>query len=304
MGSSRMKPSVSSPGFADFDKPFAPPAAEPRWLEGGKMTAKDAIALALASIGDSLSPNGGNMFPMLMSQRLNFGNEERELGRYRKKKEIDQEFAQPDLPPIVRDAEAWARMTPEQRQNYTALEDVRNPIIRQGPDGLPYGQSRIPQLPPGFDPNEWEVVPDPTGGAPMQGRPPFNQPSPQGGGADYGQFKQAIIGQETGGRYGVPNAEGSGAMGIGQVMPETAKALAERLGLPYRPDLMGGTSPQAQQYQDAITEAAVREAWQAGGNGRDPVTAAMYYHGGSNRKIWGPRTRRYAQNVLGRMGSR
>lgn len=93
-------------------------------------------------------------------------------------------------------------------------------------------------------------------------------------------------------------------MGIGQVMPDTARTLAERLGMPYRPDLMAGTGPQARQYQDAITEAAVQEAWKAGGNGRDPVTAAMYYHGGSNRKIWGPRTRRYAQNILGRMGNR
>jgi soluble lytic murein transglycosylase-like protein len=120
--------------------------------------------------------------------------------------------------------------------------------------------------------------------------------------ADYGSFKSAIIGQESGGRYGVQNAQGSGAMGIGQVMPATAKVLAERIGLPFRPDLMGGTSPQAKQYQDAITEAAAKEAWQAGGgNTRD---AAMYYHGGSNRQVWGPKTRRYADEVLARIGGR
>lgn len=115
-------------------------------------------------------------------------------------------------------------------------------------------------------------------------------------------FKRAIVGQESGGRYGVPNAEGSGAMGVGQVMPETARALSARLSLPYRPELLAGTSPEARRYQDRITDAAAREAWQAGGG--DPRVAAMYYHGGSNRDIWGPKTHRYAGEVLARMGAR
>jgi soluble lytic murein transglycosylase-like protein len=115
----------------------------------------------------------------------------------------------------------------------------------------------------------------------------------------FADFKRAIIGQETGGRYGVPNAEGSGAMGIGQVMPATTKALAARLGLPYRPDLMTGTSSAAKQYQDQITDAAAREAWEVGAG--DPARAAMYYHGGSNRKRWGPKTRAYANSVLNRL---
>lgn len=93
-------------------------------------------------------------------------------------------------------------------------------------------------------------------------------------------------------------------MGIGQVMPETAKALAARIGLPYRPELLGGTHPEARQYQDRITDAAAQEAWQAGGSGKDPRTAAMYYHGGSNRGIWGPKTRSYAEQVMARMRGR
>jgi hypothetical protein len=93
-------------------------------------------------------------------------------------------------------------------------------------------------------------------------------------------------------------------MGIGQVMPDTAHALASRIGLPYRPELMSGTTPAARQYQDAITNAALQEAFAAGGNGKDPLTAAMYYHGGSNRSIWGPRTRKYGREVLGRMGKK
>lgn len=120
--------------------------------------------------------------------------------------------------------------------------------------------------------------------------------------SDYGSFHRAIIGQETGGRYGIANAEGSGAMGVGQIMPDTARSLSRRLGLPFRPDLLAGTSPEAKQYQDRLTAAATREAWDYGSG--DVRTAAMYYHGGSNRQIWGPRTRRYADDVLGRLGAR
>ena len=87
-------------------------------------------------------------------------------------------------------------------------------------------------------------------------------------------------------------------------MPETERALARRIGIAYQPGLMTANTPAARQYQDAITNAALMEAYQAGGNGKDPVTAAMYYHGGSNRRIWGPRTRKYGQQVLGRMGAK
>lgn len=136
----------------------------------------------------------------------------------------------------------------------------------------------------------------------VRGRKP-RVPFPDGG-ISYGQFKQAIIGQESGGRYGVANTEGSGAMGIGQVMPDTARALAGRIGLPYRPDLMAGTSPEARAYQDRITDAAVQEAWNAGGAGRDVRTAAQYYFAGPDRDGWGPKTRRYGDDILNRMGVR
>lgn len=90
-------------------------------------------------------------------------------------------------------------------------------------------------------------------------------------------------------------------MGIGQVMPETAKALAARIGVPYRPDLMAGNHPEARQYQDAITHQAVLEAWNAGGGGKDVVTAAKYYFAGSDRGKWGPKTARYANDIISRL---
>lgn len=36
--------------------------------------------------------------------------------------------------------------------------------------------------------------------------------------------------------------------------------------------------------------------------GGDPGLAALSFHGGHDRRIWGPRTQRYRQMVLARMG--
>ncbi len=122
----------------------------------------------------------------------------------------------------------------------------------------------------------------------------------QGGGADLAAFRRAIIQQESGGRYGIPNAEGSGAMGIGQIMPDTARALAKRLGLPYRPDLLAGKDKAAQDYQIALTNEATREAWDYGDG--DIRSAAAYYHAGPNKKGWGPKTAKYQNDILRRLG--
>jgi len=93
-------------------------------------------------------------------------------------------------------------------------------------------------------------------------------------------------------------------MGVGQIMPDTARALSARLGLAYRPDLLAGTSAQARQYQDQLTDAAVREAWTAGGSGKDPRLAAHYYFAGPDRSGWGPKTRRYGDDIISRLGAR
>lgn len=121
-------------------------------------------------------------------------------------------------------------------------------------------------------------------------------------GGGFSGFKRAIIAQETRGRYGVTNAEGSGAMGVGQIMPKTGAALAKREGLPWRPDLMRGNSEEARAYQDRLTDAALKEAWQYGGG--DPEKAAKYYFAGPNQKGWGSKTRQYGADVTRRMGVR
>ena len=122
-----------------------------------------------------------------------------------------------------------------------------------------------------------------------------------GGDADLDKFRRAIIQQESGGRYGVANTEGSGAMGIGQIMPDTARALAKRLGLPYRPDLLAGTSKEAQQYQTTLTNEATREAFDYGKG--DVNKAAAYYFAGPDKSKWGEKTRKYQSDIGRRLGA-
>lgn len=122
-----------------------------------------------------------------------------------------------------------------------------------------------------------------------------------GGAADLEAFRRAVIQQESGGRFGIPNAEGSGAMGLGQIMPDTARALAKRLGLPYRPDLLAGKGKEAQDYQIALTNEATREAYDYG-NG-DVSKAAAYYFAGPDKSKWGEKTKKYQSDIMRRLGN-
>lgn len=111
------------------------------------------------------------------------------------------------------------------------------------------------------------------------------------------RLRPVIVAQESRGDY--TRVSPKGALGAYQVMPATGRALAARLNMEWRPDLMTATTPEAKQYQDAIGTAAIQEAISAGGG--DLVTTAKYYHGGSNRANWGPKTDRYAADIVRRM---
>lgn len=121
-----------------------------------------------------------------------------------------------------------------------------------------------------------------------------------GGRTGYEDFRRAIIAKESGGRYGIPNAEGSGAMGLGQIMPDTARAIAKRIGLPYRPELLAGDDEASRKYQDTLTAETTKEAWEYGKG--DPQLAAQYYFAGPNKKGWGPKTQEYGLDLMRRLG--
>lgn len=111
------------------------------------------------------------------------------------------------------------------------------------------------------------------------------------------RLRPVIVAQESRGDY--TRVSPKGALGAYQVMPATGRSLANRLGMEWRPELMTANTPEAKQYQDAIGSAAIQEAISAGGG--DLVTTAKYYHGGSNRANWGPKTDRYAADIVRRM---
>lgn len=107
----------------------------------------------------------------------------------------------------------------------------------------------------------------------------------------------ALIQQESGGNgLAVSSA---GALGSTQMLPATAEEMARKLGLPFRPDLLRSSDPTAMRYQHALGQAYLEEGYAKTGNPRD---ALRYYHGGPDRKMWGPKTNAYADSVLRRSG--
>lgn len=123
----------------------------------------------------------------------------------------------------------------------------------------------------------------------------------RGGEIDRERLRRALFMQESSGDYGVTNAEGSGAMGGYQFMPDTARALAKRLGIPYRPDLMhgkGGRSKEGVAYQERLMNAQLDDIISFSGG--DLNRAAAYHFAGPNESGWGPKTRKYQQDIARR----
>ena len=101
--------------------------------------------------------------------------------------------------------------------------------------------------------------------------------------------------QESSGDYSAVNRD-TGALGGFQVMPDTGRALAKRIGVDWRPDLMRQSTPEARAYQDKIGDAAIKDAIDHSGG--DPRVAFQYYYGGSNRSKWGAKTRQYGNEMM------
>jgi soluble lytic murein transglycosylase-like protein len=110
----------------------------------------------------------------------------------------------------------------------------------------------------------------------------------------------ALIQQESGGRGTAvgPQTQYGQALGSTQMLPSTARQMAQKLGLRFDPALLRSNRPDALQYQRRLGEAYLKEGLEKTGNVQD---ALHYYHGGPNRKLWGPKTRSYANSVLSRL---
>lgn len=124
---------------------------------------------------------------------------------------------------------------------------------------------------------------------------------PQGNGMDaaWNVFINGLIPQESGGRAGVegPQTKWGRAQGLTQMLPSTAKGVAEKHGIPWQPERMRGTSPEDAAYQRNLGWLYFQEGLEKTGSLQG---ALMYYHGGPNRRQWGPKTQTYAQEVMQR----
>lgn len=114
-------------------------------------------------------------------------------------------------------------------------------------------------------------------------------------------YMSAIEPQESGGRAGVvgPQTRYGRAEGASQMLPGTARGVAAKIGVEWRPDLMRSQSEEGLAYQRKLGIAYAQEALDA--TGGDPRSAAMYYHGGPDRRLWGPKTSAYGDAVVGRL---
>lgn len=107
-------------------------------------------------------------------------------------------------------------------------------------------------------------------------------------------LKPLFYTQESSGDYTAKNKD-TGALGKYQVMPDTGRGLANKLGVPWQPALMTTDTPAARAYQDQIGLAAIQDAIDHSGG--DPRTAFKYYYGGGDRSQWGKKTNRYADEM-------
>jgi hypothetical protein len=89
------------------------------------------------------------------------------------------------------------------------------------------------------------------------------------------------------------------ALGSTQMLPGTAREMAQKLGLPFRMDLLTSPTEEAKAYQRQLGEAYLQEGFAKTGNTRD---ALRYYHGGPDRAKWGPKTNAYADKVMSLSG--
>lgn len=205
-------------------------------------------------------------------------------------------------PHYDQDPQAFISIIGQHAQDELKINNVEGVGIvatnaRTGKSSLSYGS---PGKPIAMDPDKNYIQSDAPTGAPGSTPPPAPSqqavaPSPAQPAPNADAVWAAMKQRESGGNGNAVSPQG--ALGSTQMLPATAQAMAQKLGVAWRPDLIQGNSPQALAYQDQLGRAYFDEGVQKYGG--DLSKGASYYHGGPNEAIWGPKTRAYAQAVTG-----
>lgn len=224
----------------------------------------------------------------------------------------EQAVADPNFLPNM-DEEAHKAMVSDQYKTSVATPGAH--VLRGGKviDEVPFsfkpvtvGSAQTGYTASTFDPNTGKFGPPSAASAPIASPAPA---APGGAASDIpatwsdpGSTTAALLPhfkqQESGGDYTAVSH--AGALGAYQIMPATARELAKRVGVAWRPDMMHKDDPVSRKYQDALGHAAVQDAVEAGGG--DLPTTFAYYHGGSDRSKWGPKTQQYVHDMTARVG--
>ncbi len=206
------------------------------------------------------------------------------------------------------------RFDPNYVNQVIAMADALDPqssqqLMNVAPGGSVFDpKARAPIYQAPFKP-ELHNIPEgaiavPMGGPQMNGYGggKFNLDGSQAAPKDVDAVWNSLIQQESGGRPGVtgPQTPFGRAQGLTQMLPQTAEAMAGKLNLPWQPQMMTDASPEGAAYQGRLGKAYFEEGLQKYGG--DMEKALMYYHGGPNEAMWGPKTRAYAKSVLARAG--
>lgn len=300
------------PGAID-ERPTQPETGMPTV---GQQFKRPSVGRNIAgTIGDALMQWGGMqpMYAPMMQQRREFEMRD----SLAKQKLYEPQQVGSSIIQKSRDGSGYDTLftAPSDRQPYRWRAN-NGDLMGLGEDGQPYTISKDPTAKMQWvradnGDGTFTMTPVPMGGsvagtsasddeyydAPPEGSIPYT------GGQGAGNFSfdksfNALVGIESGGRRGVSGTatQYGTARGLTQVLPSTGKQMARRIGIPWRPDLMVGKSDEAANYQLMIGREYFKEAWKA--TGGDPRAAAMYYHGGPDRSIWGPKTRRHGDKLI------
>jgi hypothetical protein len=228
MGSKYKGSPVQMGGAGSFGGVATPYGGQPRrdGFLGSGLDGQDIMHTLLRAAAIAQGDYGGaaQFGQMIGMDKRKAAERDQEREDYRWKKETDLEYQGPPNNDTINDFN-FIRETLGEEAASQYLRNLSDPmaVVPLGPNrvysgprsglGAALGGAQQQAL----DPNEWEMIPDPTGGAPTQGSIPF----------DPSRLVGAIEQAESGGRrYGDDGQllrSPKGAMGEMQVMPDTAR---------------------------------------------------------------------------------